>query len=128
MASKTKVKPLDTILKLLPDLERPDLALVEGKLSELLNGNSISRRIKKVMEFSFVFKSKQHDLKDSANGVARKVAQIIYPQLSNVHFNPVRIFTGRQTANFWKRSEFSKIVKVIQDAGGEVVKFPDGIK
>ena len=55
MATKSKVKPLKTILQLLPDLERPDLALVEGKLSELLNGNSISRRVKKVMDFSFVF-------------------------------------------------------------------------
>ena len=128
MATKSKVKPLKTILQLLPDLERPDLALVEGKLSELLNGNSISRRVKKIMEFSFVFKNKQHDLKDSANGVARKVGQVIYPQLSNVNFNPVRVFTGRQTANFWKRNEFSKIVKAIQDAGGEIVKLPDGIQ
>ena len=49
MTTKSKVKPLKTILQLLPDLERPDLALVEGKLSELLNGNSISRRVKNNM-------------------------------------------------------------------------------
>ncbi|MGB3480321.1 MAG: hypothetical protein WBB67_14325 [bacterium] len=128
MTAKTKIKPLNTILKLLPELERPDIALVEAKLGELLNGNGISRRVKKVMEFSFAFKDKEYNLKNSANGVAREVAQIIYPQLRNVKCNPVRVFTGRQTANFWKRSEFSKIVKAIQDAGGEIVKFPGGIK
>ena len=128
MATKTKIKPLDTILKLIPELERPDLALVEAKLGELLNGNGINRRVKKVMEFSFAFKDKEYNLKNSANGVAREVAQIIYPQLRNVKFNPVRIFTGHGTANYWKRNEFSRIVKAIQEAGGEVTKYPDGIK
>lgn len=128
MATKTKIKPLDTILKLIPELERPDLALVEAKLGEMLNGNGISRRVKKVMEFSFVFKNKEYKLKNSANAIAREIGQIIYPQLRNVKFNPVRVFTGRQTANFWKRNEFSKLVKAIQDAGGEVTKYPDGIK
>ena len=128
MASKTKIKPLDTILKLIPELERPDLALVEAKLGEMLNGNGISRRVKKVMEFSFVFKNKEYNLKNSANAIAREVGQIIYPQLRNIKFNPVRVFTGRNTANFWKRNEFSKIIKAIQEAGGEVTKYPDGIK
>jgi hypothetical protein len=126
--AKSKTKPLDTILRLIPELERPDLALVEAKLGEMLNGHGISQRVKKVMEFSFVFKDKEHKLKNSANGIARQVAQTIYPQLRNIKFNPVRVFTGRNTANFWKRSEFSKIVKAIQEAGGEVTKYPDGIK
>jgi len=128
MATKTKIKPLDTILKLIPELERPDLALVEAKLDEMLNGNGINRRVKKVMEFSFVFKNKEYNLKNSANAIAKEVGQIIYPQLRNVKFNPVRVFIGRSTANLWRRNEFSKIVKAIQEVGGEVTKYPNGIK
>ena len=112
-----------------PELEQPDLALVEGKLAELMSGSGgVSRRVKRIMEFSFCFDGKQYDLKGSANSVARSVAQVIYPRLQGVRFNPVRVFTGRQTANFWKRSEFARIVKAIQDSGGEIVRLPDGIK
>jgi hypothetical protein len=130
MATKKKVEknPLDTVLELLPELDQPDLALVEGKLAELMSGGGVSRRVKRVMEFSFCFDGKQYDLKGSANNVARSVASVIYPRLQGVRFNPVRVFTGRQTANFWKRSEFAKIVKAIQDAGGEVSSWPDSIK
>ena len=71
MASKTKATPLNQIIELLPKLERPDLAIVEAKLSELLNNNGKPRNIKKLMAFSFIFEGKTHELTNSANGVAR---------------------------------------------------------
>lgn len=126
--TKAKTKPLNTILKLLPDLERPDLAIVEARLSELLNGDGKKRSVKKLMKFSFKMNNKTHDLSDSANGIARQVARILYPQLENVKFNPVRVFTGRETANYWQKSEFNKIISAIEEAGGEVIRLPEGVE
>lgn len=120
-------KPIDTILGLLPNLERPDLALIESKLGELLNSNGTSRRVKKVMKFSFAFGDQEHHLEGSANGIARQCAQVIYPQLRNEKFNPVRVFTGRNTANFWKKAEFAKVIKAIEDAGGMIISLPEGV-
>jgi hypothetical protein len=120
-------KPIDTVLGLLPNLERPDLALVESKLGELLNSNGTSRRVKRIMKFSFALGDKEYNLEGSANNCAMQTAEILFPQLRNQRFSPPRVFTGRVSCNFWKKSEFAKVIKAVQDAGGMVISLPEGV-
>lgn len=108
--------------------DKPALLQINAAIIKLLrsgNGNSAG------LQDSMVISSegKQITVSGRPGTIARRLAGLLWGKgIDDLSLNAAIAFTGRQTCAFTRKGEFDKVVRILEQNGYSVEKFPESVK
>jgi len=119
---KPKAKPI-TIKQVLAFVQKAKikdcLAIQEAVLKRIKPTKSTTKVKRYKLRFSL--NGKDYELEETAAGLARKVAEIVYGMEIS---NPALVYTGRPTANFRTKANMDKVIALLTEHDAEILEYP----